>query len=154
MAIREVVRRLAMSRPDVAFTLAGEQRTPVTWTAALPGPSGRLARLSDILGAEFQANAIEIRGGRDGFSIAGFAALPTYTRANSLGQYLFVNGRPVRDKLLIGVVRAAPMPTTCHATGIRLWRSSSRSSRARSTSMCIRPRPRCVSVTLAWFEAS
>ncbi len=106
-AIREVVRRLAMSRPDVAFTLAGEQRTPVTWTAALPGPSGRLARLSDILGAEFQANAIEIQGGRDGFSIAGFAALPTYTRANSLGQYLFVNGRPVRDKLLIGVVRAA-----------------------------------------------
>ena len=106
-AIREVVRRLAMSRPDVAFTLAGEQRTPVTWTAALPGPSGRLARLCDILGAEFQANAIEIRGGRDGFSIAGFAALPTYTRANSLGQYLFVNGRPVRDKLLIGVVRAA-----------------------------------------------
>src|ERR1044071_7935713 len=46
--VREVVRRLAMSRPDVAFTLAGEERAPVTWPAALPGPTGRLARLSDV----------------------------------------------------------------------------------------------------------
>jgi DNA mismatch repair protein MutL len=106
-AIREVVRRLAMSRPDVAFTLAGEERAGVTWAAALPGAPGRLARLSDILGAEFRANAVEVQGGREGLAIEGFAALPTLTRANSLGQYLFVNGRPVRDKLLIGVVRAA-----------------------------------------------
>jgi DNA mismatch repair protein MutL len=106
-AIRDVVRRLAMSRPDVAFTLAGEERTPVTWAAALPGAPGQLARLSDILGADFQANAVEVMGGREGLSVEGFAALPTLTRANSLGQYLFVNGRPVRDKLLIGVVRAA-----------------------------------------------
>ena len=106
-AIRDVVRRLAMSRPDVAFTLAGEERAPVSWAAALPGAPGHLARLSDILGAEFRANAVEVRGGREGLAIEGFAALPTLTRANSLGQYLFVNGRPVRDKLLIGVVRAA-----------------------------------------------
>jgi DNA mismatch repair protein MutL len=106
-AIREVVRRLAMSRPDVAFTLAGEERAPVTWAAALPGPAGRLARLADVLGSEFQANAVEVHGGREGFAIEGFAALPTLTRANALGQYLFVNGRPVRDKLLIGVVRGA-----------------------------------------------
>ncbi len=106
-AIREVVRRLAMSRPDVAFTLAGEERAPSTWPAALPGPPGRLARLADILGAEFRANAVEVRGGREGLAIEGFAALPTLTRSNSLGQYLFVNGRPVRDKLMIGVVRAA-----------------------------------------------
>jgi len=106
-AIREAVRRLAMSRPDVAFTLAGEERAPVTWAAALPGSAGRLARLADILGPEFRANAVEVNGGRDGLAIEGFIALPTLTRANSLGQYLFVNGRPVRDKLLIGVVRAA-----------------------------------------------
>jgi DNA mismatch repair protein MutL len=106
-AIRDVVRRLAMSAPDVAFTLAGEERAPVTWAAALPGAPGRLKRLADVLGPEFQANAVEVMGGREGFAIAGFAALPTLTRANSLGQYLFVNGRPVRDKLLIGVVRAA-----------------------------------------------
>ncbi len=106
-AIRDVVRRLAMSRPDVAFTLAGEERALVSWAAALPGAPGHLARLSDILGAEFRANAVEVRGGREGLAIEGFAALPTLTRANSLGQHLFVNGRPVRDKLLIGVVRAA-----------------------------------------------
>ena len=49
-AIRDVVRRLAMSRPDVAFTLAGEERAPVTWGAALPGAAGQLARLGDVLG--------------------------------------------------------------------------------------------------------
>jgi DNA mismatch repair protein MutL len=106
-AIREVVRRLAMSAPDVAFTLAGEDRAPLAWPAALPGPTGRLARLADILGAEFRSNAIEVKGGRDGFAVEGFAALPTLTRANALGQYLFVNGRSVRDKLLLGVVRGA-----------------------------------------------
>src|SRR5438128_3728347 len=106
-AIREVVRRLAMSRPDVAFTLAGEERSPVTWAAALPGASGRLARLADILGAEFRANAVEVQSAGGVVAVEGFAALPTLTRANSLGQYLFVNGRAVRDKLLIGVVRAA-----------------------------------------------
>jgi DNA mismatch repair protein MutL len=105
--IRETVRRLAMSRPDVAFTLAGEERMPVTWAAALPGPPGQLARLADIMGHEFRANAVEVRGERNGATVEGFAALPTHTRANALGQYLFVNGRPVRDKLLIGVVRAA-----------------------------------------------
>jgi DNA mismatch repair protein MutL len=106
-AVREVVRRLAMSRPDVAFTLAGEERAPVTFPAVMPGAVGRLARLGDVLGAEFRANAVEIRGGRDAMAIEGYAALPTFTRGNALGQYLFVNGRPVRDKLLIGAVRAA-----------------------------------------------
>ena len=106
-AIREVVRRLAMSRPEVAFTLAGEERAPVTWQARPPGAAGRLARLADILGPELRANAVEVAGGGEKLAIAGFAALPTWSRANSLTQYLFVNGRPVRDKLLIGVVRAA-----------------------------------------------
>jgi DNA mismatch repair protein MutL len=106
-AIREMVRRLAMSRPDVAFTVAGEERMPVTWAAALPGAAGRLARLGDVLGPDFRANAVEVRGGREGLAIEGFAGLPTFTRANALGQYLFVNGRPVRDKLMLGAVRGA-----------------------------------------------
>jgi DNA mismatch repair protein MutL len=106
-AIREVVRRLAMSRPDVAITLAGEERAPVTWAAALPGAPGRLARLGDVLGPEFRANAVAVHGGREGLAIEGFAGLPTFSRANALGQYLFVNGRPVRDKLLVGAVRGA-----------------------------------------------
>lgn len=106
-AIREVVRRLAMARPDVAFTLAGEERAPVTWAAALPGAPGQLIRLGDILGAEFRANAIEVRAEREGVVVEGFAAAPSLTKANALGQYLFVNGRPVRDKLILGAVRAA-----------------------------------------------
>jgi len=106
-AVRDVVRRLAMSRPDVAFTLAGEARAPVTWAAAMPGAVGRLARLGDVLGPEFRANAVAIAGGREGLSLDGYAALPTFTRGNALAQYLFVNGRPVRDKLLLGAVRAA-----------------------------------------------
>ena len=106
-AVREVVRRLAMSRPDVAFTLAGEERAPATFAAALPGAAGRLARLGDVLGADFRANAVEIAAEREGVVIDGYAALPTLTRANALGQYLFVNGRPVRDKLLLGAVRGA-----------------------------------------------
>jgi DNA mismatch repair protein MutL len=106
-AVREVVRRLAMSRPDVAFTLGGEERSPVTFAATLPSATGRLTRLGDVLGADFRGNAVEITAERDGIAIQGFAALPTLTRANALGQYLFVNGRPVRDKLLLGAVRAA-----------------------------------------------
>ena len=106
-AVREIVRRLAMSRPDVAFTLAGEERVPLTWAAAMPGSIGRLTRLADILGVAFQSNAIAIAAGRDGIAVEGHAALPTYSRGNALGQYLFVNGRPVRDKLLLGAVRGA-----------------------------------------------
>ncbi len=106
-AIREIVRRLGMARPDVAFTLAGEERAPVTWAAALPGAPGRLTRLGDILGADFRASAIEVRSEREGTTVEGYAAAPSLTRANALGQYLFVNGRPVRDKLILGAVRAA-----------------------------------------------
>ncbi len=106
-AIRDVVRRLAMARPDIAFTLAGEERAPVTWAAALPGASGRLTRLGDILGGDFRSSAIEVHSEREGVVVEGFAAAPSLTRANALGQYLFVNGRPVRDKLILGAVRAA-----------------------------------------------
>src|ERR1700687_1649509 len=106
-AIREVVRRLAMARPDIAFTLAGEERAPVTWTAVLPGAAGRLTRLGDILGGDFRGSAIEVRSEREGVVGGGFAAAPLLTRANGVGAYLFVNGRPVRDKLILGAVRAA-----------------------------------------------
>ena len=104
-AVRETVRRLAMGRPNVSFTLAGEERAPVTWGPAADGD--QLTRLGDVLGADFRANAIAIDAERDGVRVTGFAGLPTLSRANSLGQFLFVNGRPVRDKLLFGAVRAA-----------------------------------------------
>jgi DNA mismatch repair protein MutL len=104
--VRDVVRRLAMSRPDVTFTLAGEERAPVTWNGH-EGSEAQLARLGDALGSDFRANAVAVSGEREGTRISGYAGLPTYSKANSLSQYLFVNGRPVRDKLLLGAVRAA-----------------------------------------------
>ncbi len=106
-AIRETVRRLAMARPEIAFTHAGEERAPVTWAAALPGAPGRLTRLGDILGADFRISAIAVESEREGVRVEGYAAAPSLTRANALGQYLFVIGRPVRDKLILGAVRAA-----------------------------------------------
>jgi DNA mismatch repair protein MutL len=102
-AVREVVRRLAMSRPDVAFTLAGEERAPVTWGAA----SDELTRLGDVLGPDFRANSVRVDAEREGVRVEGFAGLSTLSRANTLAQYLFVNGRPVRDKVLVGAVRGA-----------------------------------------------
>ena len=104
-AVRDVIRRLAMSRPDVSFTLAGEERAPLTWGPAAEGD--HLARLGDVLGPDFRSNAVAIDAGQEGIRVTGFAGLPTLSRANSLGQYLFVNGRPARDKLLFGAVRAA-----------------------------------------------
>ena len=105
-AMREVVRRLAMSRPDVAFTLAGEERTPVTWGACgRARPAGAARPMCSA--ASFAPTPLRLRAAREGVRVEGFAALPTLTRANALGQYLFVNGRPVRDKLLVGAVRAA-----------------------------------------------
>src|SRR5262249_46732293 len=89
-AVREVVRRLAMTRPDVAFTLAGEDRAPVTWVSVAQG--GQIARLGDVLGADFRDNAVALEAEREGVRVTGFAGLPTLSRANSLGQYLFVNG--------------------------------------------------------------
>ena len=75
-AIREVVRRLAMAQPDIAFTLAGEERAPVTWSAALPGAAGRLTRLGDILGDEFRGQRSRVDADREGVVVAGFAAAP------------------------------------------------------------------------------
>src|SRR5260370_13351849 len=106
-AIREVVRRLAMARPDIAFTLSGEERAPVTWAAALPGAPGRLTRLGDILGGDFRGSAIEVRAEREGVVVEGFAPEHSLTRSNALCRYLFVNGPAARHPLTLGAVRAA-----------------------------------------------
>jgi DNA mismatch repair protein MutL len=103
----EAVRRLALARPDVAFTLVAEDRAPVTYAARGDDHEGRLARMADVLGAELRENAVPVEGEREGVRVSGLAGLPTFSRANSLAQYLFVNGRPVRDKVLLGAVRAA-----------------------------------------------
>ncbi|MCI2399836.1 DNA mismatch repair endonuclease MutL [Aliiroseovarius subalbicans] len=112
-AISDVVKRLAMAEPHVGFTLrdvsgGGEGR--VTFRA--DPESGDMfdalhGRLASILGREFSENALRIDAERDGLRLTGYAALPTYSRGAAVAQFLFVNGRPVKDKLLTGALRAA-----------------------------------------------
>ena len=107
MAIAEEVKRQAMAREAVGFTLDLDGRRALRLPAEAAGPDGRLARLSAILGREFADNALAIDLERDGVRLSGFAGLPTYNRGNAGHQYLFVNGRPVRDRLLQGALRGA-----------------------------------------------
>lgn len=105
-AITDVVRRLAMANPEIHFILEGTDRSPANW----PGVSGDgalAARLGQVMGGDFVDNAVTLAAARHGVVVAGMAGLPTYTRANSLSQFYFVNGRSVRDKVLVGAVRAA-----------------------------------------------
>jgi DNA mismatch repair protein MutL len=109
-AAAETVQRHAMAHPQVRFAFSGGAESAGFELAAQgPGDSGLLARLSDILGGEFRANSLRVEAEREGVTLEGFAGLPTWHRANASAQYLFVNGRPVRDKLLAGAVRAAYM---------------------------------------------
>lgn len=112
-AVSEVIKRLAMAEPFVSFTLrdvsgGGEGR--VLFRA--DGETGDLfdalhGRLARVLGGEFADNALRIDAAREGFHLSGYAALPTYSRGSSVAQFLFVNGRPVQDRLLIGALRGA-----------------------------------------------
>ncbi|UTP39371.1 DNA mismatch repair endonuclease MutL [Phenylobacterium sp. LH3H17] len=107
MAIAEEIKRQAMAHEAVSFALDIDGRRVLRLPAESKGPDGRLARLSSIMGREFSENAIAIDQERDGVRLSGFAGLPTYNRGNSAHQYLFVNGRPVRDRLLQGALRGA-----------------------------------------------
>jgi DNA mismatch repair protein MutL len=107
LAITEEIKRQAMAHEAVGFSLDIDGRRVLRLPPEHPGPQGRLARLSAVLGRDFQDNAIEIDQTRDGVRLTGFAGLPTYNRGNAAHQYLFVNGRPVRDRLLQGALRAA-----------------------------------------------
>jgi DNA mismatch repair protein MutL len=107
MAISEVVKRLAMANPTVGFTLTTGERAGLKLPAQPLGLEGHLARLGRIMGREFLADALPIAIERDGVHVTGFAGLPTLNRPDPGQQYLFVNGRPVKDRLLIGAVRAA-----------------------------------------------
>jgi DNA mismatch repair protein MutL len=107
MAIAEEVKRQAMAHEAVGFSLDLDGRRALRLPAEAPGADGRLARLSAIMGREFADNALPIDHEREGVRLSGFAGLPTFNRGNAAHQYLFVNGRPVRDRLLQGALRAA-----------------------------------------------
>jgi len=107
MAIAEEVKRQAMAHEATGFSLDLDGRRVLRLPPERPGPEGRLKRLAAILGAEFEDNALLIDQQREGVELTGYAGLPTYSRGNAGHQYLFVNGRPVRDRLLQGALRAA-----------------------------------------------
>ncbi|GGY43762.1 DNA mismatch repair endonuclease MutL [Parvularcula lutaonensis] len=106
-ACADAVKRLAMARPDVAFTLTVDGRQRFAYRAEPPGPEGHLARLSAIMGRDFGENAVPVALEREGMTLSGFAGVPTFNRGLPDKQYLFVRGRPVRDKLMVGAVRGA-----------------------------------------------
>jgi len=106
-AISEVVKRLAMAHAAVGFTLTTGERSGLQLPRENVGPEGLLKRLGRIMGREFFSDALAITGARETVAVSGFAGLPTLHRPDTGHQFLFVNGRPVRDKLLVGAVRAA-----------------------------------------------
>jgi DNA mismatch repair protein MutL len=106
-ACADIVERLAMANAQVRFSFAGAESRGFDLAIPRDGDAARLGRLTDILGKELEANALLVAAERENFRLEGFAGLPTWHRANPSAQYLFVNGRPVRDKLLVGAIRAA-----------------------------------------------
>ena len=111
-AISEVIKRLAMAEPSVGFTLRDVSEGKDRTTFRADPCSGDLfdalrGRLAQVMGGEFTDNALNIDAEREGFRLTGLAALPTYSRGSSVAQHLFVNGRPVQDRLLLGALRGA-----------------------------------------------
>ena len=111
-AISDVIKRLAMAEPSIGFALRDVSGGNDRVTFRVDPESGDLfdalrGRLARVMGAEFVENALPIDAEREEFRLTGYAALPTYSRGTAVAQYLFVNGRPVRDKMLIGALRGA-----------------------------------------------
>lgn len=107
----EVVERLAMANPHIDFTWQEDDKRPIRFAA---GPKGLLSdddavrsRLADVLGVEFMDNAAALMAERNDVRLTGFAGLPTLHKATARHQYLFVNGRPVKDRVLLSAVRGA-----------------------------------------------
>jgi DNA mismatch repair protein MutL len=99
----DVVRRLALSHPETGFSFASEERQ---WLNLPPGEN-REARVARIMGRDFMDNAVPVSHAGEDVSVEGFAGLPTFSRAQGTLQYAIVNGRPVRDKLIVGAIRGA-----------------------------------------------
>ncbi|BAE53220.1 DNA mismatch repair endonuclease MutL [Paramagnetospirillum magneticum] len=104
----DVIERLGMAHPDIAFSLSDGGRKVLDLAAKRGEPGAALlSRIAQVVGREFEPNALALDAERDGVRLTGWAGLPTYNRATSAAQYLFVNGRPVKDRLVIGAVRGA-----------------------------------------------
>ncbi len=105
--VTDVLHRLAMAYPQIGFSLKTENRIVFQVAPSDASEEGQLSRLGEILGEDFASNALAIHAEKGGITICGFTGLPTLNRANAQLQFLFVNGRPIKDKVLAGAVRAA-----------------------------------------------
>ena len=104
----DIVNRIAMANPHISFVLKDDNKVKINLQAEQGELfDARLKRLSEVMGKDFGHNSVLINAQRENLSITGYVSLPTYNKANSLSQYLFVNNRPVRDKLLLGAIKAA-----------------------------------------------
>lgn len=107
LAVAEVVKRLAVAHPQIRFSLAGDGVAGLTCPPEPEGPEGLARRLARVIGRDFAENAAPVEAAREGFSLSGLVGLPTYHRGTGQAIHFVVNGRPVRDKLLLGAVRGA-----------------------------------------------
>ena len=111
----DVLKRLAMARPDISFSLSdGVRKTQNLATNDLDQSDARLNRLTAVMGREFTDNLLTVNAEREGVLLTGYIGLPTLNRANNRMQYLFVNGRPVSDKVLAGAMRAGYADVLAH----------------------------------------
>ncbi|OJU49408.1 MAG: DNA mismatch repair protein MutL [Mesorhizobium sp. 61-13] len=120
-ATSDVIKRISIAFPAVRFTLAGADRTTLELAAADDTSVGSLRRIAQVMGADFPKNSIEIDAEREGVRLQGHVSIPSFTRANALQQYAYVNGRPVRDKLIAGAIRGAfsdVLPRDRHAVTV------------------------------------
>lgn len=104
----DIVQKIAISNPCIAFTLYDENKRKIFFDASpKDAPNATMHRIESVMGKDFAQNSLQLDEKRDNIRISGFVSLPTYNKANSLSQYLFVNSRPVRDKLLLGALKGA-----------------------------------------------
>lgn len=111
----DILNRIALVNPTISFYLSDENRKKVTLNACQGELfDARLKRLADVMGREFSDNSLLINAHRENLTITGYVSLPTLNKSNSLYQYLFVNNRPVRDKLLLGAIKGAYQDVLAH----------------------------------------
>jgi DNA mismatch repair protein MutL len=120
-AIADVVKRIAIAFPAVRFTLSGTDRSTLELSATSDDVDGRLIRIAQVMGTDFPDNSIVIEAVRESVRLDGHVSIPSYTRGNALQQYAYVNGRPVRDKLIASAIRGAyadVLPRDRHAVTV------------------------------------
>ena len=107
-ACADILSRIALANPNIAFYLYADDKKKISLDVSTGDLfDARLRRAAEVMGKDFSENSLSVKGERDGIKLSGLISLPTYSKANTLSQYLFVNNRPVKDKLLLGALKGA-----------------------------------------------